>query len=252
MKKLINWKLFFLLLSTSIVTSALVMPYALALSPMQIKITPLVFLASIAQSLVLFSLAIFLGLLLSQRIGMGLPIVQGALEGTKQTGNIRALVLLSIGLGVSGGALVILLSLPFPVSLTLLRAEISVAAWKGFLASFYGGIAEEIICRLFLVSLLAWITALIKKKEDGSPTDLGMWSAIVLSAVIFGLGHLGITGELTAIRPDVVIRAILLNGPLGVIYGWLYWKKGLESAMLAHFSTDIILHVITPLVARAL
>jgi hypothetical protein len=42
MKKLINWKLFFLLLLTSIVTSVLVMPYALALSPRQIEITPLV------------------------------------------------------------------------------------------------------------------------------------------------------------------------------------------------------------------
>jgi hypothetical protein len=40
-----------------------------------------------------------------------------------------------------------------------------------------------------------------------------------------------------------------LNGLGGLAFGWLYWKRGLESAMMAHFSADIVLHVITPLVA---
>lgn len=31
------------------------------------------------------------------------------------------------------------------------------------------------------------------------------------------------------------------------VFGWLYWKKGLESAMIAHFSADIIIHVCLPL-----
>jgi hypothetical protein len=40
-----------------------------------------------------------------------------------------------------------------------------------------------------------------------------------------------------------------LNGLLGVGFGWLYWKYGLESAMLGHFSADIVLHVLPPLLA---
>ena len=47
----------------------------------------------------------------------------------------------------------------------------------------------------------------------------------------------------------VISRAIVLNGIGGVAFGWLYWKHGLESAMIAHFSADIVVHVITPLVA---
>jgi len=39
-----------------------------------------------------------------------------------------------------------------------------------------------------------------------------------------------------------------LNGLGGLAFGWLYWKQGLESAMMAHFLADIVLHVITPLV----
>jgi membrane protease YdiL (CAAX protease family) len=34
---------------------------------------------------------------------------------------------------------------------------------------------------------------------------------------------------------------------IGILFGWIYWKKGLEAAMVAHFSTDIVLHVIFPL-----
>lgn len=88
-----------------------------------------------------------------------------------------------------------------------------------------------------------------QKTADGKPTQVGIWIAIVLAAVLFGLGHLPITGTLTAITLAVIARAILLNGVPGIIFGWLYKKKGLESAMLAHFSTDIIIHVAAPTIA---
>jgi membrane protease YdiL (CAAX protease family) len=68
-----------------------------------------------------------------------------------------------------------------------------------------------------------------------------------VAAIIFGLGHLPSTARITALTGIVVVRAIALNGVGGIIFGWLYWKKGLESAMIAHFSADIVLHIITPL-----
>jgi len=75
-----------------------------------------------------------------------------------------------------------------------------------------------------------------------------MWLAIVLAAVIFGAGHLPAVMSLTALTPLVIVRTIVLNAVGGIIFGWLYWKKGLESAMISHFSADIVLHVIVPLV----
>ncbi|MDD3715217.1 MAG: CPBP family intramembrane metalloprotease, partial [Atribacterota bacterium] len=30
----------------------------------------------------------------------------------------------------------------------------------------------------------------------------------------------------------------------GLAFGWLYWTRGLESSMIAHFSADIVLHVL--------
>lgn len=72
--------------------------------------------------------------------------------------------------------------------------------------------------------------------------------SIIFAAIIFGLGHLPATAQIISLNAIVIMRAILLNGLGGIIFGWLYWKKGLESAMIAHFSADIVLHTITPLI----
>jgi membrane protease YdiL (CAAX protease family) len=41
-----------------------------------------------------------------------------------------------------------------------------------------------------------------------------------------------------------VIRTVLLNSLAGVLFGWLYVRRGLEAGMLAHFAGDLVLHVI--------
>jgi membrane protease YdiL (CAAX protease family) len=253
MKNLINWKLFFILSITCVITAMLVLPYSLALTSNEIEITPVILLLTAAQNLVLFAAATFFGLLLSKRIGMGLPIVQGFLEGKNQTKELRSILAPSICLGIAAGVLIVLISIPFNTLIPELQnSELSIPAWKAFLASFYGGIAEEVLLRLFLVSLFVWITFKIKKAKDGGPMVFGIWLSIVLAAVIFGLGHLPATAQITALTGTVIVRAIVLNGIGGIIFGWLYWKKGLESAMIAHFSTDIVLHIITPFAASFL
>jgi membrane protease YdiL (CAAX protease family) len=102
--------------------------------------------------------------------------------------------------------------------------------------------------RLFFMTFILWlISKVIRPKTKAIETPVLMWSAIIAAALIFGLGHLPITASLTALTPLVVLRALLLNGVGGMVFGWLFWKKGLESAIIAHFSADIILHVIYPL-----
>ena len=94
------------------------------------------------------------------------------------------------------------------------------------------------------MTLVVWIFFKIKKTETGKPTKAGIWLAIVLAAVLFGIGHLPTVMAITTLTPLVIVRTIVLNGVGGIIFGWLYWKKGLESAMISHFSADIVLHVI--------
>ena len=250
MKNLINWKLFFILLVICVIVSLLVLPYSLEQNSNEIKITPVILLIAAVQNLIMFAVVIFLGLLLSKRIGMGLPILEGVLEGKNQTKELRSILLPSFSLGIIAGTFMFLIAIPFNKFIPeILHLETLVTTWKALLASFYGGIAEEVLLRLFLVSLFVWIIFKIKKDKDGRPTVFGIWLSIILAAIFFGLSHLPGTAQITKLTGIIIIRAIVGNGVGGIIFGWLYWKKGLESAIIAHFSADIVLHIITPFVA---
>jgi membrane protease YdiL (CAAX protease family) len=132
--------------------------------------------------------------------------------------------------------------------LGLKEPHIVVPAWAGFLASFYGGISEEILLRLFVLSFLAWIGRFVNRTPEGHPGLGALWVANVLAAILFGLGHLPATHAVgLPLDALVITRAIVLNGLLGLTFGWLYWTFGLEAAMVSHFSGDIVLHVIWPL-----
>ena len=142
MKISINWKLFVILLIASFITSIMVLPYTLALSPSVAKVfTPLVLIAQLIQSLVIFSIAIFMGLYLYKRVGFNLPILEGWLEG-KEVGNyLKSILGISVGLGSLSGIIIVVLSFLFtPVSSIFENASMSVPIWKAFLACFYGGI----------------------------------------------------------------------------------------------------------------
>ncbi len=249
MKGIINWKLFYALLISSVIASLLVMPYSLALSSSNIEFSVSMLVLAMLQSIIMFSIVIFLGLILSKRIEMGMPILQNILERKNQRKELKAITVPSVCWGFFTGILIVFVSIPFNKLVPELNfLNVSPPIWKGFLAAFYGGITEEILLRLFVVSLFVWITWKIKKTNKGKPTNLGIWISIILASIIFGLGHLPVTAQIVPLSGLVITRAILLNGLGGIIFGWLYWKKGLESAMIAHFSADIILHTITPLV----
>jgi len=41
---------------------------------------------------------------------------------------------------------------------------------------------------------------------------------------------------------------VLIILPVGLAFGWLYVRRGLEAAILSHFVIDIIVHVVRPIV----
>ena len=53
------------------------------------------------------------------------------------------------------------------------------------------------------------------------------------------------------ITPLVVIAALLLNGLAGIAFGYLYRERGLEAAMIAHFTADFVIYVVGPSLLRA-
>lgn len=109
--------------------------------------------------------------------------------------------------------------------------------WVGALASLYGGINEEVLIRLFLLSFLYFILS----KTGKNRTTL-LWIATIITAFIFGLGHLPAASQLITLNSFETFRILLLNGIPGIFFGWLYWSKSFYAAALAHFIADIILH----------
>ena len=263
MKTIINWKVFFILWIAGILSVIAILPYVLSLQSnvlqnLELPIPlPLVITLQVVQSAILFAIAIFGGLFFAGRVGLGMPILDSLTRGESVADKVRTILPLSILLGVF--STLVLLGLEFfyfqPAMMkelgetaTALNLQTSQpAAWKGLLASFYGGIAEEILLRLFVMSLLVWLGYFLSKTADGKPTGGVFWAANILAAVLFGLGHLPATALLVPMTPLIIFRAILLNGLIGVACGWLYWKRGLESAMITHFSADLILHVLLAL-----
>lgn len=112
----------------------------------------------------------------------------------------------------------------------------------GFFASFYGGIAEEVLLRLFILTLFLFLFQTIGWKSPSS-----FWAANILTAILFGVGHLPAAKNLFGLNSIVILRTIILNAIAGILFGYLYWQYSLEIAMVSHFSADLVIHVVVPL-----
>jgi membrane protease YdiL (CAAX protease family) len=69
-----------------------------------------------------------------------------------------------------------------------------------------------------------------------------VWFGIAVGALAFGLAHVANLANV----PHPYLRAIVLNGVAGVVFGWLYWRRGLEWAVVAHTIADSILYLVLP------
>lgn len=237
MKTAINWRIFFLLLFLSILSVFAVFPYVLSLQGETIKQVgqpiQVIFLLQLIQSIILFSFCIFFGLSLAKKIHFRIPFPNLFILPSIFSGiGVAFTIFMTDRLFTLQGALISTSNSPAPI-------------WQKLLAALYGGITEEILMRLFLMSFFIWVIMKITKQTK--PSQITIVISILLAAIIFGLGHLPITASLTKLTPLIITRAIILNGIGGVVFGLLYWRKGLESAMIAHFTTDIFLLTVLPL-----
>lgn len=114
-------------------------------------------------------------------------------------------------------------------------------------AVLYGGIIEEVLLRLFFMSLIVWILWKIFCRENSRenlPAAI-FTAANIIAAGVFAAGHLPATaaifGELT---PLLLFRCFLLNGGFGLIFGWLYRKYGIVYSMVSHGLFHIVCKLI--------
>jgi hypothetical protein len=193
------------------------------------------------RTFVLLSILAWCGLRLASPFALGAPLIRSYLAG--QAPPIPfASMLLAIASGVGAALLIVLLDRHI-----LLRTLLPVAVqrvpgavlWKGLLGSFYGAIVEEILSRLFLMTVLVWILS----KLPGLNTAAVFSVACLLSALAFAAGHLPLAAQTAPLTKAVVTRVLVLNTLAGLVFGAVFWSYGLEHAMAAHFAADVVLQV---------
>ena len=104
----------------------------------------------------------------------------------------------------------------------------------------YGAVIEEVMLRLFMMSLIAFLLHKLFEKDKEKASVAVLISANVISALLFAAGHLPVNNILFGLAPVIVFRCFLLNGCFGLLFGWLYRKYGLQYAMIAHGGCHVV------------
>jgi len=99
------------------------------------------------------------------------------------------------------------------------------------------------LLRLFLFTFIYFLFKKIFKFSKDNRLYF-LWITNVIIAIIFGLGHLPTVFKIISPTTFEIFRVLLLNAIPGIVFGYLYWSKGLWTAMTAHFVADIMIHVL--------
>ena len=200
-----------------------------------------------------------IGLALANRIGLGVPFVESWTKREPSLYRSRDIVAIA---WITAVALVLssifLHSVIFDPPLHEMLEKLGIAVPDaaqippvyGFLAAISAGITEETLFRLFGLSLLACLGGLLLHDSNGRPKPIIFWIANVLFALAFGVAHLPAQATIgLPLNPLVVTATLVLNGIGGLVFGWLFFTFGLESAILAHILADIVRHSLIPVIS---
>ena len=200
-------------------------------------------LLNIVQPAVLVSLATFVGLMLATRVGLSAPVAQAWAERRPLLPALRPQLLPGIFGAVIAAPSIIgcwLLWKTFLPPSFVQSAEGLSRMLPPVTRLLYGGITEEVLLRWGFMTLLVWAAWKGLQKSKGAPRPAFVVSAIVFSALVFGAGHLPIAIALNgAPSLSLITYVVFANSIFGVVAGFLYWKKGLESAIVAHALTHV-------------
>ena len=185
-------------------------------------------------------IAVTVGTLLYDKVNFKLPILEGLIDKNKK---IETKGILPYGIvgGIIVGVLITLIIIAFRPIIsndpTFLRVDI-----KTYLpgALLNEGITWEIISRFGYLTLFVWLIS----KISGKLTPTVYWTAILISGIIFGLASLTITYVPKGMPTTAELSFSMIQSIVYATgFGWLYWKKGLETAMIAHIIAFLIITI---------
>ena len=196
----------------------------------------LYYLVTVVQTLIYALIFGFFGYILSDKIGLMKPV-----RFEKKP------MMVTVGMTLFTG-LVLCTDLFYfrnhiPQVTAIYQGKPSFAYWMA--SVLYGGVIEEVMLRLFVMSLIAWIAwKVFFRGEANPPTDV-IIAANIIAALLFAAGHLPSTMQMFGeITPMILLRCFLLNGVGGLVFGYLYRKYGIQYSMMAHAGAHIVWKII--------
>ena len=192
------------------------------------------------QPSVLLGLSVWAGVALAHRVGLAAPAVRAWLQGQSVGPALRPQWLPGLLGGVAGGLWLWALSFvaPAPLRAAGVQSEMGLAV-----KLLYGGVTEELLMRWGVMSLLLWLGWRVFQRGRGAPRAALVAAAVVLSALLFALGHLpAAQAAAGGVTPAVLAFVLVGNTTFGLVAGALFARYGLEAAILAHLLTHALSH----------
>lgn len=202
---------------------------------------PLLVVLAAANSVILLGVFVLLGTATAPRVGLRSHVYAWASGEPPEWDALRDSLGLAVGLGIALFVVIAVLDVAFA---SFVRLEVPPLVGEEALRSLsipmrvlYGGITEELLLRWGVMAPSAWMLWRLRGVVGSAPrrpSDATMWAAIVLSATLFGIGHLPALAASYTLTTPLIVRTVVLNAVGGIGFGWLFWKHSLESGMVAH------------------
>jgi membrane protease YdiL (CAAX protease family) len=250
------WRIFWVLFVATTIGSIAILPYVFEVFAAKLDAETaaapraLVVAMQILHLVLIFGIATGVGLLLAGKVGVELPYLQRWFSTTPAETRPHTVRVALIAGAMSGVFTMLLL---YSVVLPLIPqfpTEAAVPLWKRLGVCIYGAINEEVLMRLFILSLVLWGLQAVARRAARNSSAL-FWIGNIVVALLFGAAYLPAAAAVVDLTPLAVLSIILLKGASGIVFGYLCWTRGLEAAILAHLVSDLLIHGVGPLLASS-
>tara|TARA_Y100000588_G_scaffold395275_1_gene522211 strand:+ start:8711 stop:9295 length:585 start_codon:yes stop_codon:yes gene_type:complete len=176
-----------------------------------------ILLIQLLQSGAIVAISVWIGMTLSSKVNLHSPCFEAIANKSKFVERLRPQLKPGFTAGFIVGVFLIVINYATPSELIANAPQFN-PMYRIFAEVFYGGITEEILMRWGLMTLIFWILWRFIQGNQNHPSHLLAWISIVLSSLLFALGHIpaanALVGHLTV---HIVAYVMIGNTVAGIV-----------------------------------